>query len=230
MLTRARLTDAAFDLCQHASFESITVDEIAARAGVSRMTFFRQFRTKEDVIFPDHDHLLGQLERELEQSEADPLVAVCSSARKVLAHYVDEGPRARTRYALTRSIAGLRDREIAIVHRYQSLFRRHLSARMPVADAGGRDGGTGLANIGAEIMAGAVVAANNQIIRRWLRAELDEPLTEFDKVATMIISMDWSAWQPTGITKPPRTSFVVIDSDESAAGLVARLRSVFPDA
>jgi AcrR family transcriptional regulator len=34
-------------------YESTTVEQIAAAAGISRRTFFRQFRAKEDVIFAD---------------------------------------------------------------------------------------------------------------------------------------------------------------------------------
>ena len=43
-------------------YESTTVEQIAAAAGISRRTFFRQFRAKEDVIFADHESLLAQVD------------------------------------------------------------------------------------------------------------------------------------------------------------------------
>lgn len=42
-------------------FENVTVDQIAAAAGVSHMTFFRNFPTKESVVLDDpYDPLIGE--------------------------------------------------------------------------------------------------------------------------------------------------------------------------
>jgi AcrR family transcriptional regulator len=58
---RARLIEAAFALFEERGYESTTVDQIADRAGVGRTTFFRTFRSKEDVIFPDHEAVLNSI-------------------------------------------------------------------------------------------------------------------------------------------------------------------------
>jgi hypothetical protein len=50
---RERLAAAAFALFNEHGYEQATVDDIAERAGVGRTTFFRHYRSKEDVIFPD---------------------------------------------------------------------------------------------------------------------------------------------------------------------------------
>lgn len=52
-LTRARLTEAAVELFETRGYERTTAGMIAASAGVSEMTFFRHFRTKEGVLFDD---------------------------------------------------------------------------------------------------------------------------------------------------------------------------------
>ncbi|MER7924696.1 MULTISPECIES: TetR family transcriptional regulator [unclassified Streptomyces] len=47
---RAEVSDVAFRLFAEQGFESTTVEQIAAAAGLSRTTFFRYFGTKEEVV------------------------------------------------------------------------------------------------------------------------------------------------------------------------------------
>jgi AcrR family transcriptional regulator len=49
--TRRAIEDAALDLFVEQGYENTTVDQIAARAEVSKATFFRYFATKGEVIF-----------------------------------------------------------------------------------------------------------------------------------------------------------------------------------
>src|SRR3712207_5341683 len=58
---RQRLQDAALALFAERGYAAATVDDIAARAGVSQRTFFRHFRDKEEVLFGADDRLLGVL-------------------------------------------------------------------------------------------------------------------------------------------------------------------------
>lgn len=51
--THERLIECALDLFETHGFEQTTVSRIAARAGVSEMTFFRHFATKERVVLTD---------------------------------------------------------------------------------------------------------------------------------------------------------------------------------
>ena len=89
---RERLAGAAFELFDERGYEQTTVDDITERAGLGRTTFFRHYRSKEDVIFPDHDRLLEQVgERLRTSSHATALAAVSDAVRLVLLHYVDGG-------------------------------------------------------------------------------------------------------------------------------------------
>ena len=51
--TRQRLRHAGLELFERKGFESTTVAEVAAAAGVSEMTFFRHFATKPGLLFDD---------------------------------------------------------------------------------------------------------------------------------------------------------------------------------
>ena len=51
--TRARLQEAALELFESQGFEETTVAQIAERAGVTPMTFFRHFATKAGALMDD---------------------------------------------------------------------------------------------------------------------------------------------------------------------------------
>ncbi|GAA2623068.1 TetR family transcriptional regulator [Dactylosporangium fulvum] len=178
---RDRLVDAAFDLFDERGYEQTTVDDIADRAGVGRTTLFRHYRSKEDVIFPDHDRLLAAVKDRLATSTADTaIVAVTEAVRLVLQHYVEEGGRSRRRYKLTSRVATLRDREIASVARYQRLFREFIAEWMEPSPG---------AALRAELMAAAVVSAHNHVLRRWLRRDTTDPVAELDAAMAQVVSL-----------------------------------------
>jgi AcrR family transcriptional regulator len=179
---RDRLAQAAFDLFAERGYEQTTVDDIAERAGLGRATFFRNYRSKEDVIFPDHDQLLDQVRDRLRSaSHGTALAAACDAVRLVLLHYLDEGELARRRYALTSTVPALRDREIVSVARYQRLFREYIAGR--TADRGES------AELQAELMAAAVASAHNHVLRRWLRADSTDPVRELDAAMRQVIML-----------------------------------------
>jgi AcrR family transcriptional regulator len=178
---RERLVDAALDLFDERGYEQTTADDIADRAGVGRTTLFRHYRSKEDVIFPDHDRLIAAVRERLATSSAGTaLVAVTDAVRLVLLRYVEEGDRARRRYRLTSRVAALRDREIASVARYQRLFREFIAEWMGPAPG---------AALRAELMAAAVVSAHNHVLRRWLRRDATDPAAELDAAMAQVVSL-----------------------------------------
>jgi AcrR family transcriptional regulator len=187
---RDRLAQAAFDLFAERGYEQTTVDDIAERAGLGRATFFRNYRSKEDVIFPDHDQLLDQVRDRLRSaSHGTALAAACDAVRLVLLHYLDEGELARRRYALTSTVPALRDREIVSVARYQRLFREYIAGR-----AAGRGEP---AELQAELMAATIASAHNHVLRRWLRGEAADPVRELDAAMRQVITL-FAARVPDG--------------------------------
>jgi AcrR family transcriptional regulator len=60
--TRDRIRSCALRLFSEHGYDATTVEQVAAAAGVSHMTFFRYFPTKEDVALSDsHDPLISSL-------------------------------------------------------------------------------------------------------------------------------------------------------------------------
>lgn len=209
---RDRLARAAFELFDERGYEHTTVEDITARAGVGRTTFFRHYRSKEEVIFPDHDSLLARIEGRLASSgSGTALVAVSDAVRLVLLHYVEEGDLARRRYALTSTVAVLRDREIASVGRYQRLFREFLAAWM---------GDSRQSALRAELMSAAVVAAHNHVLRRWLRGDADDPVAEVDAALRDVAAL-FSGPGPTG---GPGTTVIAFRTGLGLDALLPELR------
>jgi AcrR family transcriptional regulator len=193
LTARDRLAQAAFDLFNERGYEQTTIDDIAERAGLGRATFFRHYRSKEDVIFPDHDRLLDRVRDRLRSTgHGTALAAACDAVRLVLLHYLDEGDLARRRYALTSTVPALRDREIVSVARYQRLFREYIAERMADGEpaVSGEPAASGeFAALQAELMAAAVASAHNHVLRRWLRGDSADPVRELDAAMRQVIAL-----------------------------------------
>jgi AcrR family transcriptional regulator len=192
--TGARIAAAAFELFAAQGYDGTTVDAIAERAGIARRTFFRYFRSKDDVIFPDHDSLLATVSEHLTtQSGLSPVAAICSVVRLVLLSYVAEPQVSVQRYRLTRSVAALRERELASVQRYERTFSKYVRERLaglfPETEAVLR----------ADVIAATVVAAHNAVLREWLREGAGyDPMGDLDKAFTWVID----TFEPSAPARP----------------------------
>ncbi|WP_413798210.1 TetR family transcriptional regulator [Streptomyces iranensis] len=158
---REALIEAAFQLFLVHGFERTTVDDIVARAGVGRRSFFRYFPSKEDVVFPEHERCLAEMSAFLTTSTAgEPLDVVCDAARLVTRMYAANPEFSVQRYRLTREVPSLRGYELSVVHRYERTLAHYLRQRYAGDHAGA---------LRAEVQAAAVVAAHNNGLRTWLR-------------------------------------------------------------
>jgi AcrR family transcriptional regulator len=223
---RDRLAQAAFALFDERGYEQATIDDITERAGLGRTTFFRYYRSKEDVIFPDHEQLLDQIRQRLRtSSHATALAAVSDAVRLVLLHYLDEGDLARRRYMLTSSVPALRDREIATVARYQRLFREFIAGWMGDAAEPAPGDVAEPAPLRAELMAAAVVAAHNHVLRRWLRGETPDPVGELDQAMHEVISL----FAPAAGAAGSGTTIVAFRASADIEEIVPALRRIARD-
>jgi AcrR family transcriptional regulator len=105
--TRARLLAAALDLFEQQGYAATTTAQIADAVGVTQMTFFRHFPTKDAVLFTDR---------------YDPVIA-----EAVAAQPSDLPPFERVRRGFLGAAAGLDDAEDVTARR-----RAAIAAREPV--------------------------------------------------------------------------------------------------
>ncbi|QIS17970.1 TetR family transcriptional regulator [Nocardia terpenica] len=154
------VVDHALRLFAEKGYEATTVDEIAEAAGISRRTFFRQFRSKEDVIFADHESQLELARAYLEGTQGDPWDAVCEAVVEVFERFTQTRELAARRYRVVRGVPALRDREIVTVFRYERLFTDYLRTRLSDAS-----------DLSLIQFTAAVTATHNYLLRRMVRGQ-----------------------------------------------------------
>ncbi|NLE78258.1 MAG: TetR family transcriptional regulator [Rhodococcus sp.] len=157
---RVHVVTQAIRLFSENGYEATTVEQIASAAGVSRRTFFRQFRSKEDVIFADHESLLEQAGEHLSTHAADPWAAVCETANLVFDRFRENRDLSARRFLVVQQVPALRDREIVTGFRYERLFVDYLRSAVPEEPV--------LRVIG---FAAAVTACHNYLLRNMTRGD-----------------------------------------------------------
>lgn len=157
---RVHVATQAIRLFAEHGYEATTVDQIAAAAGVSRRTFFRQFRSKEDVIFADHESLIAQASAFLASTTTDPWEAVCDAAHLVFDRYRENRELSVRRYQVVQRVPALRDRELVTGYRYERVFSDYLRGAAPAAPP--------LAVVG---FTASVTACHNYLLRAMIRGD-----------------------------------------------------------
>lgn len=177
-LPRVAVADVAVRMFAENGFQATSATAIAEAARVSRSTFFRHFRSKEDVIFADHDELLEAITEFFAREHADPYRAVCDAAMMVFRRFRDRLPVVQLRDRVVRQTPELRDRELVTSSRYERLFVSYLRRRLPDEPP-----------LPAVRFAAAVIATHNYELRRLLRSpepvDERELATELDRVRAM---------------------------------------------
>lgn len=213
---RERLAHSAAKLFQAHGYEETTVDQIASMAGVGRRTFFRYYRSKEDVIFPNHDELLVTVRERLWLLPTEGGIQATTEAVKlVLRHYVDTREISLLRYQLVSQVPALREREIVSVARYQRLFRERLSQGIDTSPE---------ATLRAELAAAAVAAAHNQVLRHWLRSNGEtDPFPELEQALHYVASLFGQTQRHPRTTEGSDVIVLTFPSSTPTETLVAEL-------
>lgn len=153
--TRARLQAAALELFEQHGYDSTTVAEVAKAAGVTEMTFYRHFGSKEQVVLDDpYDPLIVAAVAE-QPPDLPPLVRAARGVRLAWRRLpiTDEAP-VRARIALVARTPSL----LPVMRASTAASEEGVAARL-VAD--------GAVPHDAAVAAAAVMAALMTGLLRW---------------------------------------------------------------
>lgn len=160
--TRARILDSALDLFERHGYDATTVAQIATAAGVTPMTFFRHFPTKDAVLVTDpYDPVIaaavGHQPREL-----DPLQRVRQGFLAALTEITPvEDATARRRVAVVAATPSLRAAVVAGNDATQTAIVDQL-----VAD--------GVPRFDAAVVTAACLAAVSAALLAWAESDVDD--------------------------------------------------------
>jgi AcrR family transcriptional regulator len=173
--TRQRLQTTALDLFTRRGFDEVTVEEVAAAAGVSHMTFYRNFPTNEAVVLDDpYDPIIAGA-----VAEQDPDLAVLERVRRgVLAAFgrLDE-PEDRTvrlKIRLAANHPSLRARVWENNLRTENVIVEALIA-------------SGTPRLEASVAAGAVLGALTAALFDWALGDAGSSLAERIELALSLL-------------------------------------------
>jgi len=175
--TRDRLQECALRLFVERGFDGVTVEEIARDAGVSHMTFFRHFPTKESVVLDDpYDPVLAEAISSVDDRQ--PLLArVAGGIMSAWASLEPpEAEVARSRIELAASHPALRAKVWENNRRTEDIIVAALvDDGVPVTDA--------------RIAAGAVLGAITAALFDWAESVDGESLGDRVEKAMTIVSL-----------------------------------------
>lgn len=182
--TRVALRRAALDLFEEKGFGPTSVDEIAARAEVSRSTFFRYFGSKEAVLFDPIDeqgdeflHYLNA--RPPAESPWDAFRAALLSTSRPSSIDIERDREQRLLDDLLSTDPALDGRRLALSEKWTNIL----------ADVFARRGGRGDPNFEDRLAAATCMAVSEEVRRLW-RARPDVPAEEMiDKAFVVLRSL-----------------------------------------
>jgi len=169
--TKQSIQHHALRLFTEKGYDATTVEQIAAAAGVSHMTFFRYFPRKEEVVeYDEYDPLIEDLIVARPPDEP-PLAAVHQAIRMGLEQILRADREAlltRTRLVLHNPV--LRSRNLVAQDVTRDLFARALARRAGLAEP----------DLAATVQASAVLAVIGPAMTAWAQGDVDDLIAVID--------------------------------------------------
>ncbi|WP_164990436.1 TetR family transcriptional regulator [Agromyces albus] len=135
-IVQSELTVVAQDLFVESGYEAVTVEQIAAAAGMSKRTFFRYFSSKEDLVIGKYDLFGDKLAESLAVRPAEE--SVWEALRRVFDFFVEyvDDPKLRERRAamerIVQSTPALNAAYLEKMSRMQKLLEEGVAARLGI--------------------------------------------------------------------------------------------------
>jgi AcrR family transcriptional regulator len=160
--TRRAIQEHALRLFDEKGYEATTVEDIAAAAGVSHMTFFRYFPRKEEVVeYDEYDPMITEVIAARPPGES-PLEALHGAIRSAIeAILPTDGPTMLARARLILGTPALRNRSWIAQQETVVLFATSLARRS----------GAATPDFATTVQASAVLGAMNVVLSTWAEAD-----------------------------------------------------------
>ena len=163
--TRAVLQETATRLFAEQGYDATTVEQIARTAGVSHMTFFRYFATKDAVILDDGFDPTIAAAVAATPSSLPPMTRVCTGLRAALSHVdVPDQEQVRQRVRIAAQHPVLR----------MGMYANTEATREALVAVLAEDGGEEFA---ARVAAAAVLAALTVALQEWCLSDDEVPMS-----------------------------------------------------
>lgn len=160
---RVEIAEIAWTLFAEHGFDDVTVTEVAEKAGISRATFFRYFKSKEEAVFLALDALGAEIAAALADRPAgeDAWTALRCACDAALPNYSSNPARSLARLRLTLETPSVRAHQLERQAHWREMIGRALAERL----------GVPAGELAVEAMAGAAIGALDAATNRW--AETD---------------------------------------------------------
>ena len=173
--TRALLQETATRLFAEQGYEATTVEQIVRAAGVSHMTFFRHFPTKDAVILDDGFDPRIAAAVAATPASLPPVTRVCAGLRMALTHVdVPEEEQVRQRVRIAAQHPALRI----------GMYANTETTRDAVAEVLRDDGADELT---ARVAAAAVLAALTVALQEWCLSDDEASMSEHLNAALDVV-------------------------------------------
>jgi mycofactocin system transcriptional regulator len=130
--TRHQLQQVALEMFAARGYDEVSIDALAAAAGIGRRTFFRYFSSKADALMADFDDDLERLRSELQDSDPDLPVMDAIRAAIVTAnsYHTQDLVQLRQRLELQHGNPALLANAILHYERWQAVVAEFAAGRL----------------------------------------------------------------------------------------------------
>lgn len=169
--TRANILAAAHRLFHQTSFNETTIEQICEQVKISKRSFFRYFRDKESLLFPNRAKRLAIFVAFLEkhQEAENPFEILRMASRVFGPEYTEHRANMMAQQALIRTSPALRARQQEIDRDWEKR----------IALAFSRRSGTGPEDdLWAQVIAGAIMGVVRATMNYWFDRNCEGDLTQ----------------------------------------------------
>ena len=168
---RANVLEVAHRLFHADGFDATTIEQICAEALISKRSFFRYFRDKESLVFPNRDERLSVFVEFLSanQDVDNPFDGLRLATQVFGAKYNRNNKRLRDQQAVIHSSLALLSREREIDQDWQKAIANAFSARA---------GQSPESDLWSRVLAGAIMGVVRSTMTFWFDRDCKDDLTE----------------------------------------------------